>query len=168
VPFLDVPLRSWADATMKAMNGAQAPSLWDGTPLGAGHGYMDGVVPATDAGSAGDGAADAATWTLLTTKSTRPNALMAEAINVAFNTNQDATLIRQLPSILPLLVREETTVATLHTSFLTVLESQQAYLRGASAGFAPLDAGAHPTSYAASAVSAALDGLNQQLPAQTP
>jgi len=146
LPVLDLPLEAWADTAIKAMNGAH--SLWDGKPAGTGAGYMDGYVPSLGA--------------LITTKSTRPNALMAAALARAY-VNSDLVLQGQLPSLVQLLVAQRSLTVALHSSLMTVIDPQQAYLVGATKGFTPLDAGPHPTSYASSAVSVAVEGLNEQL-----
>ncbi len=156
VPILDLPLEAWADATLKAMNGAH--SIWDGTTGQAGHGYLDGYIPGADGG----------TGQLITTKSTRANAFMAAAIEVAFVQNSDQSYRWQLSSLVQLLVAQQSAYIPLHSNLITVLPSQLAYLRGATQGFEPLDSGPEPMSYTSAAVSAAVESLNQQLPPQTP
>jgi hypothetical protein len=153
VPVLDIPFEAWADATMKAMNGT--PSLWDGTTVDGGgtptNGYMDGYVVSTG--------------TLITTKSTRTNALMAGAIALAYTNGADLTFYSQRQTLVQLLIAVQSFTIPLNSNLITILPLQVAYLRGGTRQFQPLDAGPNPLSYTSAAVSAAVEGLNDQLPA---
>ncbi len=159
VPVLDIPFEAWAHATMAALNGAH--SLWDsgqGEDAGVGdgsvplNGYMDGYVPSTGQ--------------LITTKSTRANAFMAGAIARA-TANNDPLFVGQLSALVPLLIANNELTVPMNSNLITVLPSQLAYLRGATRIFQPLDSGPDPTSYTSAAVSAAVEGLTEQLASPT-
>jgi len=153
VPILDVPFEALADSAMSAMNGAH--SLWDATPpdAGTGYGYMDGYIPSSK--------------TFITSKSTRPNALMAAAVYRAF-LGGDALFRKQLRSLLQLLVEQQSITVPLGSSFLSVIPAQVAYFRAATRGFTLLDSGTLPASYTTAAVTAAVEGLNEQLVGVSP
>jgi hypothetical protein len=155
-PFVtvkDLPLEAWADATIKALNGTHA--LWDGPEGDAGHGvgqgYMDGYIPSTQ--------------TLVTTKSTRPNAFMAAAIRRAY-TNGSVNYFLQSQTLVTLLTSPQAFNVPANSNFFTILPSQVAFLRGGTRAFQPLEAGVDPTGYTNAAVTAAVEGLNEDFPLQ--
>jgi hypothetical protein len=156
LPVLDLPLEAWADAAMKALNGAHA--LWDG-PVGdggrgAGQGYMDGYILSTQ--------------TLITTKSTRPNAFMVAAIRRGYTNGGGIDYYLQIQTLVHLLATPQAFNVPESSSFFTILPAQVAFLRGATRAFLPLEAGVDPTSYTNAAVSAAVEGLNEDFPPQPP
>ena len=156
LPVLDLPLEAWADAAMKALNGA--PALWDG-PVGdggrgAGQGYMDGYILSTQ--------------TLITTKSTRPNAFMVAAIRRAYTNGSGIDYYLQIQTLVHLLATPQAFNVPESSNFFTILPAQVAFLRGATRAFLPLEAGVDPTSYTNAAVSAAVEGLNEDFPPQPP
>jgi hypothetical protein len=133
---------------MSAMNEG-ARSLWDPTALG----YMDGLVL--------DGGA-------LTTKSTRPNAFMAGALERAFLAGRapragDAGLVFQIAPLVQLLIANNSLTVPPNSTFVTVVPTQLAYFNSVSQTFMFLDAGPNPESYSTLAVSAAVEGLTEQL-----
>jgi hypothetical protein len=147
-PVLDLPFEEWAEATMSAMNEG-ARSLWDPTSLG----YMDGLVL--------DGGA-------LTTKSTRPNAFMAGALERAFLAGRapragDAGLVFQIAPLVQLLIANNALTVPPNSTFVTVIPLQSAYFDSVTQTFALLTTGPHPGSYSTAAVSAAVEGLTEQL-----
>jgi len=149
ISVLDIPFEARADAAIAAMNGTH--SLWDGPVKKPGAGYVDGYIPSTS--------------TLITTKSTRPNALMGAAIwrGVATNLNPYGW---QLPSLIPLLLAQQT--APVGSNLFTVVDNQQAYFQTVSKAFALLDAGPYRASYTSAAVAAAVEGLTEQLFEESP
>jgi hypothetical protein len=151
VPILDIPFESWADAAIAAMNGPH--SLWDGVPKQAGLGYLDGYLPSQGV--------------FLDTKSTRPNALMAAAIERAF-VNSDPTFEWQRQSLVQLLIAQASATVSLHSNLITIIPMQTAYFRQVTRAFAPVDSGKYPLSYTTAAVSAAVEGLNEQLFGRSP
>jgi hypothetical protein len=155
VPILDIPFEAWGEAAVVAMNAA--PSLWDGVSvdsgIGAGAGYMDGYVPSTQ--------------TLITTKSSRVNAFMAAALERTY-LNGGVRFYLQLHSLVQLLINKQGGLVPVGSNLITVLQGQTAYLRGATQAFTPLDAGPFPTSYTTSAVSAVIEGLNENFPVESP
>jgi hypothetical protein len=147
-PALDLPFAEWAETTMSAMNEG-ARSLWDPTALG----YMDGIVL--------DGGA-------LTTKSTRPNAFMAGALEREFLAGRapragDAGLVFQIAPLVQLLIANNALTVPPNSTFVTVIPTQLAYFNSVSQTFTFLDAGPNPESYSTLAVSAAVEGLTEQL-----
>jgi hypothetical protein len=144
IPVAAYPFEAMADEAIASMNGAH--SLWDGPVKQPGTGYMDGYIPSTT--------------TLITTKSTRPNAFMGAAIWRGVETNVNP-YGWQLQYLVPLM--DTQLQVQLGSNFVTVVSAQQAYFQTVSRGFALLDAGPTPASYTTAAVSAAVEGLTEQL-----
>jgi hypothetical protein len=113
---------------------------------------MDGYIPSTRG--------------FITTKSTRPNAFVAGAIARQL-VNMDPGYPSQLSSLVGLLITQFSAGVALNSNLITVLPGQAAYLQSATRTFFPLEAGPNPTSYTTAAVSAAVEGLTEQLFSQT-
>jgi hypothetical protein len=153
----DFPFLPRIDALIAGMD-----ALWDGSPelLGDGgkdagaagrEGYMDGLVPSTH--------------TLVTTKSTRPNAYMFASLHLQLLLEGRAfTRVHELNAARVLLANELPGQLLMNpgmnTSFLNAVSGQQAYFDTLSQGFALLPA---DQSYTAAAVAATIAGFNEQL-----
>ena len=108
------------------------------------------------------------TQTRVTTKSTRPNALMVGALRRAYTNGTGVAYYLQIQTLVQLLTTQAAYKVPENSNLFTVLPAQVAFLRGASRVFQPLEAGVDPTSYTNAAVTAAVEGLNEDFPLQPP
>ncbi len=135
------PFEAHAEEAIASLNGT--PSLWDATAFG----YVDGYVPSAT--------------TLITSKSTRANALLFAAIHRASRVGA-ATYAKQLKPLRTLLAER----LPPNTTFFSVASDQPGYFRTVSStfGFLAADGGPPPRakSYFSSATAAVIEGFSEQ------